>query len=108
MKVKHAIFLSLMLFSCAITANILRLKDPTRPVYWEAPAGINYSTNYLLTAIFAAPEADFAVINNQILKTGDVINGAKVLKIKPNLVYLSKRGKRITLRLLPWNIKKWD
>ncbi len=58
----------------------------------QAPEGL------ILNGLFFSENQDsFALINNQILKEGDVINGAKVKRISLNEVELERNGSIIRL-----------
>ncbi|MFH0791578.1 MAG: hypothetical protein V2A64_08120 [Candidatus Omnitrophota bacterium] len=58
----------------------------------QAPEGL------ILTGLFFSENQDsFALINNQILKEGDVINGAAVKRISLNEVELERNGSIIKL-----------
>lgn len=48
-----------------------------------------------------APESRFAVINSQIVREGDLIEGAKVERIEKEQVVLRKEGKLWQLRHRP-------
>lgn len=52
-----------------------------------------------LLAISMKGSNSVALINDKIVKEGDIISGYQVLKISSNKVYLSKGKKRVTLQL---------
>jgi hypothetical protein len=51
-----------------------------------------------LQAITFSGENSFVMINDKILRAGEVVNGFKVLSIQENRVELSKHGKSIYLK----------
>lgn len=53
--------------------------------------------DFALNGIFFSEDEGFALINNQIVKEGDVVNGAKVLRISVNAVELDSQGSVIKL-----------
>ena len=54
---------------------------------------------YNLRQIVISDQGNRAVINGYVLKEGDHINKAKVVKIEENKVTLSKAGKKSVIRL---------
>lgn len=61
----------------------------------SSPAILNTLT---LNGIIATDAGQMVLINNEILKEGDVINGKKILNIYPDKVELFAHGEIITLR----------
>lgn len=57
------------------------------------------NSNLELGGIIYDPKMPRAIINNTIVREGDVIEGAKVVKIKKNSVDLTLKEKTITLKL---------
>ncbi len=96
----------------AVTAGArgAEFRDPTRP-----PAAVQAPTStrtpqvkapdWRLSSILIAPDRRVAVISGQALVEGEVIDGARVVKITPAEVLL-RRGKReYTLKLTPDRLK---
>jgi hypothetical protein len=69
----------------ADTAVVLTYTPPPQP-----PA-------FTLNGIFFSQEEGFALINNQIVKNGDEVDGAKVVRIGPDEVELEAAGLAIKL-----------
>jgi len=89
----------LMMFSLSLLAG-----DPMRPPGWgnkdapqikEEPA-----TEFTLQQIRFRGAKGSAVINNQLVYTGDTVAGAKVIAIHPDRVTVKVRQKVIELSLL--------
>lgn len=53
--------------------------------------------NYILNGIFFSDNDGYALVNNQIIRESDSVDGAKVIKITPNSVELDSQGTLITL-----------
>jgi hypothetical protein len=60
---------------------------------------VNELANFSLKAITLGGERAYALINDQILEEGDVINGKKVVKIESETVTLEQGGRTFTLLL---------
>ncbi|MFH1854684.1 MAG: hypothetical protein ABH815_05170, partial [Candidatus Omnitrophota bacterium] len=88
--------------SIAIVKDSVIEKDWGRdPFYPETPftggeAGI---TGFMLNGIVWDKEAPYAIINSEVVKTGDKLNGASIIEITENKVILEQDGKRRTLEL---------
>ncbi len=54
----------------------------------------------VLNGIFFSDNDGYALINNQIVRENDLVDGAKVIKIAANNVELDREGKIITLSTL--------
>lgn len=74
------------------------LIDPTRPIYTReaAPEPV---VEFTVTAIFFSDERQHAVVNGQLVGQGDRVDGAEVMKIRPDALELRYRGETITRRL---------
>jgi len=53
--------------------------------------------NFILNGIFFSDNDGYALVNNQITRENDSVDGAKVIKITPNSVELDNQGTIITL-----------
>ncbi len=53
--------------------------------------------NYILNGIFFSDNDGYALVNNQIIREDDSVDGAKVIKITSNSVQLDNQGTVITL-----------
>jgi hypothetical protein len=60
---------------------------------------VNELANFSLKAITLGGDRAYALINDQILEEGDVINGKKVVKIESEMVTLEQGGRTFTLLL---------
>lgn len=56
---------------------------------------------WVLHSILYSDRRKHAIINNQLVKQGDMIRGAKVLRLRPDSVRLLAKGKIIELKLRP-------
>jgi type II secretory pathway component PulC len=59
----------------------------------ESPASL------VLNGVFSAKNQSYALVNNQIVKEGDIIEGATVKRIEPRGVELEKSGQVIKLSI---------
>jgi hypothetical protein len=76
------------------------LSDPTRPHNWNKVSGPKAKKQYFaLNYILKTPQRTNAIINGKKVTEGDVVSGAKVLKINQNTVMILVDGKRRTLHL---------
>ncbi len=53
--------------------------------------------NFILNGIFFSDNDGYALVNNQIIRENDSVDGAKVIKITSNSVQLDNQGTVITL-----------
>jgi len=53
--------------------------------------------NFILNGIFFSDNDGYALVNNQIIREADSVDGAKVIKITPDSVELDNQGTIITL-----------
>lgn len=56
---------------------------------------------WVLSSILYSEQRKHAIINNQLVKQGEMIRGAKVLRLRPDSVRLLSKGKIIDLKLRP-------
>lgn len=76
------------------------ISDPTMPAGWGARASSGgKKTVYKLNYILNAHERKQAIVNGKKVTEGDVVAGARVLRISDAEVVLSVNGKRQTLRV---------
>ena len=54
-------------------------------------------TNFVLNGIFFSDNDGYALVNNQIIRENDSVDGAKVIEITENTVELDNNGKLINL-----------
>jgi type II secretory pathway component PulC len=78
------------------TSNLPPLEEKKIP---EPSAPQNKET-FILNGIFFSYNDSYALINNQIVRENDSVDGARVQKISTNSVELNQEGKIITLTTL--------
>ncbi|MCK5662609.1 MAG: hypothetical protein KAI17_03935, partial [Thiotrichaceae bacterium] len=66
------------------------IKKPVKPVKL---------TVFELNSILYSADRQHAIINNQLVKKGDVIDGAKLVRLQPDSVRLLSKGKIIDLKI---------
>jgi hypothetical protein len=99
----------------AFTKPLLAKKTPSPPApSWPPQPAVNEKPGLLenipllpapkketktltLNGIFFSKEQGYALINNRVVKTGDTIGNAKVVKIKPEEVELEQDGNPLKL-----------
>lgn len=75
-----------------ITAEVLPAKQEL-PAEEKKPAEVNF----ILNGIFVSDNDGYALVNNQIVRENDLVDGAKVVKITANTVELNNNGKLVSL-----------
>lgn len=76
-------------FFLCMTMQSVAMRDPTRPPAEQlVKIGATEDKRFVVNSILHAADRHHAVINGQVVKVGDTINGAKVLKIEQNQVQL--------------------
>ncbi len=60
---------------------------------------VNKKPAWVLNSILYSNERKHAIINNKLVKKGDVIAGAKLIRVEPQSVRLIAKGKIINLSL---------
>jgi MSHA biogenesis protein MshK len=87
----------LVLAPAAFAAEDLPLQDPMRP--YQAPvggAGVGAERRTEVSAILISPQRRIAVINGELYREGDLVDGALLVRIEADSVRL-KRGDRETV-----------
>ena len=96
--IKPALVLAMFMLSVAVNAA-----DPMKPPGWGAPVPVMDESPAPALALqqirLRGTEAS-AVINNQLVHTGDPVEGARVVSIQPQRVTLKIRKKLVELSLL--------
>lgn len=100
------LFCGLLLATAVASANAAEetaLIDPTRPVAFVAPIGVQKreEKKLQLQAIFSGDGRREAVINGRAVKVGDFVEQAKIVAIAPGRVSFVKNGEKGELVLLP-------
>lgn len=81
------------------------LFDPMRPNYSRQVLPVP-GADFKVTAIFYSDARQQAVVNGQLVVQGDQVDGAKVMKIRPDALDLMYRGESITRRLPTVKLRK--
>lgn len=81
--------LALLIFCIGFFSNALSINQP---VSVKAPV-----LSWTCSGIMYSQDEPICIVNNIILKKGEMVNGAEVLNIKPKSVILRKAEKEITL-----------
>lgn len=100
-------------FLFALFSAAHALQDPTQPADYldsgplppsdeTAPAP---QAEWVLSSTLVARERRLAVINGQLVKEGDTLDGAQVVGITPLAVQLKTAQGALTLNLLPAGVK---
>lgn len=55
--------------------------------------------NFNLTGIVYSPKDSFCIINDQVIKVGEDIQGAKLINVGPNEVILDYKGSKVQLSM---------
>lgn len=77
-----------LFFLCFVT-SVVAMRDPTRPPTEQLAAmGGKEDKRFAVSSILHAVNRQHVVINGQVLREGDVINGVKVVKIEDDRVQL--------------------
>lgn len=104
---KYTVPLFIMFFLAPITLQA-QLDDPTRPPGYSLSlsGGKKSVIRFSLSSVRISSARRSAVVNDQSVEAGDVIDGAKVVAIYPSAVKLNKQGKIFTVKLISQVIKK--
>lgn len=85
--------------SWAATADLDSLRDPTRPLgFTEAKA---HAPKLELQAIFKRQSGREAIVSGQRVRTGDIVDGARIESISAHGIVYSYQGQTQSLRLRP-------
>lgn len=80
----------------------LALEDPTRPSGFQAPVEAPQpEVSFSLDSIMIGGDKRLAVINGQMVREGQTLEQARVLRVAADRVVLSVDGQQ---RVLRWNI----
>jgi MSHA biogenesis protein MshK len=94
-----------MLIPLSAVAFSQGMADPTRPP--SAAADISTASGTpLLQSIKSSPSGSTAMVNGRLLRVGDKLDGAKVVRITETGLVLSKNGALNTLSIFP-DIHTW-
>jgi len=100
-----------LLLASVISVPVVALDDPTKPPFPSSSTvpvieqEIEAGPQLALSSILISPDRRIAVINGQILKRNELIEGARVVAIEPGRVLLDNAGEKIELFLLS-DVKK--
>jgi hypothetical protein len=106
--IKYVLITASILSACPIGAS--ELLDPTRPATKaREKSPMQYSVgvrHWILESTLVAPDRRVAVINGKLVSEGEVVDGARILEIRKLDVLIKTPQERMTLQLLPDNVKK--
>ncbi len=96
---------AVLLMMSGISASVIALDDPTEPPFRPILDNMVIEDKevisiFTLSSILISPNRRVAVINGQILKRNELIEGARVIAIEPDRVLLDNAGKKMELFLL--------
>lgn len=87
-------------------------QDPTAPLGWKKPDAIEASNKKaqqplpkLKSIVCLGQNQCQAVLNDQVVNVGEIVNGFKVSQLEPQYVTLSRGGKQWKLELFTQDIK---
>lgn len=84
----------------AYAINKLRLEKITKTEVTKPVLGAEVKKEpWVLNSILYSSQRKHAIINNKLVKKGDLIKGAKLVRLRPDSVRLLARGKAIDLTL---------
>lgn len=92
------------LFAALLSISVQALNDPTRPSYYQQ--GAAKKTTFKLNSVLWSKQRRVAIINGKALSEGDVIAGAKVVKIEKHQVRINQNGVLVNLELRRPPIKR--
>ena len=106
-KYKMPAFYFIIMFVMSTTLQA-QLDDPTRPPGYRlaTPGAKKVVIHFSLSSVRISSTRRSAIVNDQSVEAGDVINGAKVIAIYPSSVKLNKQGKIFTVELVSRVMKK--
>ncbi len=97
----------LIIFAVSLSVwavNADQLQDPTKPYDWgvtqagkDQDAEEEELPELKLSSIIYSVQRRLAIINGQMVKEGDVVDQAKVIRIKPKFVLVNRYGESMTL-----------
>jgi hypothetical protein len=82
-------------------AEDLVVRDPLEP-YRAAPSGNGSAPaapRYALTGVVVRGAQRVAIVNGRLLKVGDTVDGALVLRIEADAVHLRREGREMVVAL---------
>ena len=99
---------TLLLLVGLAPASVMALGDPTEPPFHAALTdpvmiendGEEAASELTLSSILVSTKRRVAIINGQILKRNESIQGARIVAIEPDRVVLDNAGKKVELFLL--------
>jgi len=105
---KSALCLLIVLMAVFSTSAIVaeeKLRDPTAPLNY-VPKAVQAS-RLDLQAVYKRDDRLLAIVNGQLVKRGDVIQGATIIAIHDKSLEYKRNGVRQTLKLRPSVMKKF-
>lgn len=89
----------------AIPGLVMADNDPTQPLGYQTPSNARNS-GLTLNSILISANRKVAVINDQLVKEGERINGATLVAIERDRITLNHNGKRRVIKLNPTTVKR--
>lgn len=93
-------WVAILLFVAVFGAHADVLPDPTRPTPSGVPGNTHVGDRYRLESILVSPVRRQAVIDGRLVRVGDGVGRAVVVRIDPDAVWLRRRGRSLGLRLV--------
>jgi hypothetical protein len=92
---------ALVLHLAAAGADERAVRDPMQPFRAAegAAAAEIAAPRYALTAVLISAARRIAVVNGQLYRQGDIVDGAEVVQIEPNAVHLRAADGSFVIRL---------
>lgn len=102
----------ILLIPLALSAETLT--DPTRPYGYGVASPVivlepdlpREQVNWRLTGIRISPQDRFAILNGQMVRIGEMVDGALLVEISPAGILIDFEDKRIRVDLLKVDIKQ--
>ena len=108
------IFICSAVFSGEASAAVAQKEDPLRPPEYRikevskkvAGVAVKAEPSWSVREIIYSGDRRVAIVNNVVVSSGDMIDGARVLNIKPEHVLLSYKDKKFKSHLRSVTVKK--
>jgi hypothetical protein len=81
----------------ALIEERVKVADKASRVFKGVPPQDEFLSNFSLSGIVYDIDDSWAIINNEVVRVGDTLNGARVILIEPKEVVLLLREKKISL-----------
>ncbi len=100
-----------MLLALIVVSQSYASQDPTAPLGWQTSSKGDaltprYRVPSLQSIVCTEGKSCYAILEQQVVAQGDVLNGYRVAAIQPNQVKLTREGKAWQLALFALDIKQ--